>query len=236
MQCSELTAEFLNEQYTVLKKDINQIGKEFGLDGRNVWRYLKKFEIPRRVRGGGAKKRIDLLGRKFGKLLVVEKKFSESGFISWICKCDCGNHIETRTTNLLSKKKSCGCSWLKAQAERQWNGHEEISGEYWGAIKKGAKVRFLDFKMTIEEAWELFEKQNRKCALSGVDIKFSRNRKIGIEQTASLDRIDSSVGYKIDNVQWVHKDINRMKQNFNNEYFVEMCKLITERNKERNCE
>ena len=44
--------------------------------------------------------------------------------------------------------------------------------------------------------------------------------------TASLDRIDSSKGYVIGNVQWVHKDINIMKNKFDNQYFIDMCKKI----------
>jgi hypothetical protein len=49
--------------------------------------------------------------------------------------------------------------------------------------------------------------------------------------TASIDRIDSSKGYILGNIQWVHKDVNFMKRTYSQEYFVKMCKLITE-----NCE
>ena len=37
----------------------------------------------------------------------------------------------------------------------------------------------------------------------------------------SLDRIDSSKGYEENNVQWVHKDINLMKNKYDNKYFIE---------------
>ena len=47
---------------------------------------------------------------------------------------------------------------------------------------------------------------------------------------ASLDRIDSSKGYIEGNVQWVHQNINMMKNKFDNQYFIEMCKLITKNN------
>jgi len=46
------------------------------------------------------------------------------------------------------------------------------------------------------------------------------------ENTASLDRIDSSKGYVKDNVQWVHKDINRMKWNFPQDKFVKLCSFV----------
>ena len=42
----------------------------------------------------------------------------------------------------------------------------------------------------------------------------------------SVDRIDSSKGYIIDNIRWIHKDINVMKNSFSDEYFTYLCKLI----------
>lgn len=52
--------------------------------------------------------------------------------------------------------------------------------------------------------WELFLKQRGKCALTGEDLKLGYKN----NQTASLDRIDNSIGYEKNNIQWVHKDIN----------------------------
>ena len=46
--------------------------------------------------------------------------------------------------------------------------------------------------------------------------------------TASIDRIDSNKGYIEDNVVWVHKDINIMKNKFSKEYFLMLCKKIVE--------
>ena len=64
-------------------------------------------------------------------------------------------------------------------------------------------------------------KQNKKCALSGIDLIFEANHG-KIEGNISLDRIDSQKGYTINNVQWVHKDINFMKQDFAENYFLDM--------------
>ena len=51
--------------------------------------------------------------------------------------------------------------------------------------------------------------------------------------TASLDRIDSKKGYIEGNIQWVHKDINRMKWAFNEDYFIKLCNNIYQYNLER---
>jgi archaellum component FlaC len=73
-------------------------------------------------------------------------------------------------------------------------------------------------------------KQNKLCALSGLPIKFARANKRTSETSASLDRIDSTKNYVEGNVQWVHKEVNIMKNVYNQEHFIEMCKLIANNN------
>ena len=46
------------------------------------------------------------------------------------------------------------------------------------------------------------------------------------DRTASIDRIDSSAGYVAGNIQFVHKHINKMKNNLDEQCFIEMCKLV----------
>ena len=54
----------------------------------------------------------NLVGKRFGKLLVIkdsQKRTRDRGII-WECKCDCGNYTEVSTNNLISKNTfSCGC-------------------------------------------------------------------------------------------------------------------------------
>ena len=47
--------------------------------------------------------------------------------------------------------------------------------------------------------------------------------------TASLDRIDSNKGYVTDNIQWVHKDINYMKSDLDEQQFIHYCRLVVQR-------
>ncbi len=76
-------------------------------------------------------------------------------------------------------------------------GIHELSGAYFSQIRCGAKTRGLEFNITIQYVWDLFEKQNFKCALSGLPITLYRNwtKKKNENSTASLDRVDSSKGY-----------------------------------------
>lgn len=56
--------------------------------------------------------------------------------------------------------------------------------------------------ITIEQVYEMYLKQNKKCALSGLNIGFLDSGKSG--STCSIDRIDSSKEYVLDNIQLVH--------------------------------
>ena len=86
----------------------------------------------------------------------------------------------------------------------------------------------MEFAITIEYGWELFLLQNRTCALSGEILSFARSMKkpYSLKQTASLDRIDSNLGYIHGNVQWVHKELNVMKMDASQEDFIEWCRKI----------
>jgi hypothetical protein len=106
-----------------------------------------------------------------------------------------------------------------------------MSGDFWHnhVVKSanGNKGRRKEVELNIskEYGWDLFLKQSRKCALTGIELKFPRASK-DRDYTASLDRIDSAIGYVEGNVQWVHKDINMMKRIYSQDYFIRMCKLV----------
>ena len=168
----------------------------------------------------------DLTGRRFNFLTVIgfdhRSKWRE---YHYKCQCDCGNTTVVKRSHLLSgATKSCGC-WQK---EKNWTGYEEISGSYWGGTQTRARVAAMEHTVTIEEAWQIFLGQDRRCTLSGVTLTFCRkfNNEGKDKQTASLDRINSSKGYISGNVQWLHKTVNKMKLNMTDDEFVEWCRRI----------
>ncbi len=181
-------------------------------------------------------KKINIIGQKFGKLTVLlEHSKTRNGHERYTCQCECGNTCNILKTHLRQgNTKSCGCDRPIGKSHYQWKGIGEISGDFWHnhivRSANGTKTRrIIELTITKEYVWDLFLKQNKKCALSGIELKFPSKSK-DKSYTASLDRIDSSKGYNEDNVQWVHKDINFMKNKFNNEYFINMCKLISQNN------
>ena len=73
---------------------------------------------------------------------------------------------------------------------------------------------------------DLWEKQNRRCVYSNVELIPSDNM--------SLDHIVSQydnpdLAHDLNNVQWVHKDINSMKTKFSHDAFIKLCKYISQK-------
>ncbi|MFI3227996.1 MAG: zinc-ribbon domain-containing protein [Clostridia bacterium] len=67
--------------------------------------------------------RKDLTGKRFGRLVVLEHAGIKRESI-WKCRCDCGNEVLVRNTNLVNKKTtSCGC---KRTEVRRQNFRENI--------------------------------------------------------------------------------------------------------------
>ncbi len=169
----------------------------------------------------------DLRGLKFGKLTPIEiDPIRTDKSIFWKCKCDCGSVKSVKTIHLTKKRVvSCGCSRkIKGTKSRGWKGFGEISGTYFSNIHNGAISRSLEFTITIKDLWTLFLKQNKKCSLSGIELIPPIGR--WDDFTASIDRIDPSKGYTKENVQWIHKDINKMKQALTQDNFINLCKQV----------
>jgi len=142
------------------------------------------------------------------------------------CTCVCGNVIEVKRAYLLNgHTKSCGCRWKPTGKENwRWAGHGEISGAVWSSIRTRARIRKIPLEVTIEEIWDLFLAQERRCALTGQLLVFASD---DVGRTASLDRKDSALGYTLDNVHWVHKDVNQAKMDLSVANFLELCAAVT---------
>lgn len=178
----------------------------------------------------------DLSGRKFGALELVEKVTRSDSRLDrpyWRCVCDCGNEVTRRQDYLLKAKNlSCGClhprNHVYGDKDPRWKGCGRISGEYFCMIRKGAEKRKIAFSVTKEDLWAKFQEQDERCALSNLPLSFTptyKSRKI--DQTASLDRIDSHGDYTPSNIQWLHKDVQRMKNSLDQKRFLELCNLIS---------
>ena len=136
-------------------------------------------------------------------------------------RCDCG-YIGLRESRNVDSGRSTKCKSCSAKQTAKIHGMPSgfkgvggLSYTHYSSIKYGEKKRGIPFNVSIDFLWELYLKQGKKCTLTGLEITLVpaiKNSNVDWSIiTASLDRIDSSHGYEENNVQWVHKEINRFK-------------------------
>lgn len=84
---------------------------------------------------------------------------------------------------------------------------------------KSSKDRRISWELNDET---MFANFTGFCALTGWPISLSYGK-----QTASLDRIDSSMGYTEGNIQWVHTMVNMSKNKYTQKDFIDMCIAVS---------
>lgn len=90
-------------------------------------------------------KKLNLTGQKFGMLEVIkEAGRSREGLIIWECKCDCGEIVYKKSTDLIRGRcKSCGCLRTIRGIEKRKSNNYDLSGEYGiGWTNKGEPFYF----------------------------------------------------------------------------------------------
>jgi len=199
------------------------------------------------------KRKLAKIGEVFGNYTIIDNEIeiSKDYKVKYHVKCSCGKIEFVRGYFLRNGRQTC-CKSCKSKINYKdalinnkkigfiKYGHlgiGDITKTVYSYFKRNAKRRnfIWDEDITIEYLWNLYLQQNKKCAISGLNICFTDKRiNCNIDfrfMTASLDRINSNIGYIKGNIQWVHKDINLMKNNFNQEYFINLCEKIAEHNK-----
>lgn len=156
--------------------------------------------------------------KKLGIYLNEDKK--------WCSKCSsCGkeqayNRKGHAVGSAISKSKcrTCACYENKVRPSLQ-DGFRVIDIE---KFEKNAFSRSLCWELDKNTVVVLFEAQNGKCALSGIDL-------VKNPRTWSIDRIDSNRGYELNNVQLVDKRINMMKGTLSQEDFISLCVSVADK-------
>lgn len=176
------------------------------------------------------KEKQNLIGRKFGKLLVIDLvKLDESPKRKHIWKtiCDCGVEKITNSYCLKYKKTtSCGCyqkemflkSSIKHTNDIALNG---LVYEY----KIGAKRRNLEFELTHEQVKKISSENCYYCNTPPFCIKKVNKHSITYN---GIDRIDNKKGYTMDNVVTCCKICNTAKHDLSYIDFINWVMKISE--------
>jgi hypothetical protein len=195
-------------------------------------------------------RRRDLKGKTFGSWTAVDPVMTKSGAVHWSCICgDCGaiesfspKQLRAHSTivpvceqclkgdgDTFEKKvyqsfKKRLAKERKSSRRDQFESFDLMPSEYWSQTVHSAKRRDIEVTITKEEAIRILKDQKGLCALTGMKISlFPSDEDVGL---ASIDRIDSNGAYEVGNVQWLHKDVNKMKMDFDEEHFVSVCMAV----------
>lgn len=150
-------------------------------------------------------RKLDLLGHRFGKLLVVSKcdELDKTQSVMWLCKCECGSLKKISAMKLRHGGiKSCGCS----QYDRTHGLTNTLTYETWSAMKQrcsSEKYRYFRNGIRVCERWQSFENFYADMGEQPVG--------------KSLERRDNSKGYSPDNCVWattLEQNLNRSITNF----------------------
>lgn len=105
-----------------------------------------------------------------------------------------------------------------------WYQHVIALNERVGDSRKRADKLGLDYNITLHDIVEIWIEQAGKCALTGVELDYQGGSlwdKNPIR--ASIDRIDSSLGYVQGNVRLLCHWANNAKSTYDDKLFRKMC-------------
>lgn len=151
------------------------------------------------------RKPLQLIGKTFGRLTVIDQAENKNGFTYWKCRCSCGNIVTIKGVNLkIGKTKSCGC--LNRDVVIQRN-KDNADGKYRNSrlyrIYYGMRTRCynkddIGYKaygsrgITICDEW-----------LNDFLVFQDWALKNGYQDNLSIDRINNDGNYEPSNCRWV---------------------------------
>lgn len=88
---------------------------------------------------------------------------------------------------------------------------------------KSKYKREYEVLINIEDILNLYEEQNHRCALTGLELTYSKD---DTHTNLSIDRINPGKDYSIDNIRLVCKTVNIMRNSLSDEEFIKWCNLV----------
>jgi len=175
---------------------------------------------------------IDLTGKRFGKLTVIEFSYNVGTNYLWKCLCDCGKEKLISGSSLRKGvTNSCGCLHFEVTALLEG---EASFNFLFGIYKRNAKRRDISFE--IEK--EFFRKTTKEncfyCNREPSQVIHSNNTN-GSYIYNGLDRINSKLGYSEENIVACCQVCNWRKSNASYDDFIDWIDSVytTIHNKEQ---
>lgn len=151
-------------------------------------------------------KKDNLLGLRFGRLVVIEAAENKGKKPRWLCQCDCGKTKIVHSSSLKNgNTKSCGCFRTETTIARCSTNRSKDKTLYavWNTIKQRCNnpnnksySNYGGRGITICDEWYNYD--------NFYEWSINNGYKHGLE----IDRINNSLGYSPDNCRWVTKSVN----------------------------
>ena len=173
-------------------------------------------------------RKLDLIGKKFGRLEVLEEGIKQKTHQKYICQCDCGNMCEVIGHKLSEgRTQSCGClSAELARDRRQLPKGIASFNQLYSVYKNSAEKRNYDFNLNKDKFKEL---TTSNCFYCGQKPNSTAGNKSlnGLYTYNGIDRVDNLKGYILGNVVPCCQDCNRMKGQLSvNEFKEKINKIL----------
>lgn len=149
---------------------------------------------------------INIIGKKFGKLTVVERI---DDTLTYRCKCDCGNEKIVSGESLRGgHTKSCGCLKNEDPPNKIQDRETAMLKVEYGAIKKRNRYKGFKTVLSFDEFSELVHKPCYYCGkqyskeITDESHGPKEKRRIvsgHVLRISGIDRLDSTQGYVYDN-------------------------------------
>lgn len=142
-------------------------------------------------------------------------------------KKDCANCGRSFThVNPLCIYCSSDCS-----NEGKVNRRYERDNGNWRAYFKHLLSKKKDSSLTVRQLLNMLDRQNYRCALSGVKMTCIRKRGTTILTNVSIDRIKPGEEYNSKNVQLVCRAVNSFRSTLPIPEYLEWCRKVVAHNK-----
>jgi hypothetical protein len=184
--------------------------------GRALWLCRCDCGTERAVRGKdlrngksiscGCSKRIDLVGKRFGRWKVVafhteRRRWGNSVTACWLCRCNCGVERVVAGSELRrGRSRSCGC--LQREAARKHNTTHGMSKTPIYRRWCGILRRCLDPNHPAYDYYGGRDVPITVCEYYRDFTNFFADMGDAPSDGLSIDRIDNDRGYEPGNLQW----------------------------------